>query len=73
MRLRVFLSILSAYTTVAQVWTGTTIGNYVLGMEVRSGTDANPYPGLVCIALRETFGRLCSLAFWGGRLLVMYR
>ena len=53
------------YMIVAQSSYHTTVGEYVLGLEVRSQRSEKEYPAFWRIVVRETVGRLLSLLFWG--------
>jgi hypothetical protein len=61
----VWLGTLFLYMVVAQAAYHTTIGKYVHGLEVCSAKPNRKYPAFWRILLRETFGRLFSLFFWG--------
>jgi hypothetical protein len=56
---------LFAYMTTAQAAYHTTVGKYVLGLEVGSANPGQPYPPFGRILLRETAGRIASLLLWG--------
>jgi hypothetical protein len=58
-------SALVLYMTIGQAIYHTTIGKYILGLEVRSSVYNDNYPGLGRILLRETLGRLFSSFFFG--------
>jgi hypothetical protein len=62
-----FVAILAlwVYMTIAQLSYHTTVGKYVLGIEVISELPDRKYPSWGKIVLRETVGRLCSFLFWG--------
>ena len=55
----------AAYMTLANALYHTTIGKYVMGLEVRSVNPTLIYPTFSQILLRETIGRLASSLFFG--------
>jgi hypothetical protein len=60
-----FILSLFLYMTVAQTAYHTTIGKYVMGIEVRSARLDKKYPSFWRVLLRETVGRILSSLFWG--------
>jgi len=61
----IWMLTLFAYMTTAQAAYHTTVGKYVLGLEVGSANPGQPYPPFGRILLRETAGRIASLLLWG--------
>lgn len=61
----VFVLALCAYMTIAQAAYHTTVGKYVVGLEVSSASSDGVYPTFGRILLRETLGRFLSFLFWG--------
>lgn len=61
----IWMLTLFVYMTIAQAAYHTTVGKYVLGLEVGSANSAQPYPPFGRILLRETVGRIASLLLWG--------
>lgn len=53
------------YMTIAQLATHTTVGKYLVGVEVISELPDRKYPTWGKLVLRETIGRLCSFLLWG--------
>jgi hypothetical protein len=60
-----FLPVLWIYMTVSLIATRTTVGKYVLGLEIASVNDFRPKsrPSIARIVLRETVGRIVSSCF----------
>ena len=56
---------LFGYMTVAQAAYHTTVGKYVMGLEVGSSMSSRSYPSFMQILRRETIGRFGSLLFFG--------
>lgn len=56
---------LFAYMTIAQATYHTTVGKYVMGLEVGSSMPSRSYPSFMQILRRETIGRFGSLLFFG--------
>lgn len=61
----VALLALFVYMAVAQMSCHTTVGKYIMGIEVVNELPDRQYPTWGRILLRESFGRLCSLILWG--------
>lgn len=59
------LLVLAAYMTIAQMSYHTTVGKYVMGIEVVNATPDRRYPSWGRILKRETLGRFCSFLLWG--------
>lgn len=59
------LSVLFTYMIVAQASYHTTIGKYIMGIEVTSENPRQGYPSFWQILLRETAGRIVSCFVWG--------
>lgn len=53
------------YMILVQAIYHTTIGKYLMGLELRLEQHTNRYPGVGRIILRETVGRVLSSIFWG--------
>ena len=63
--LLVIYVVMFVYMIVAQSLYHTTVGKYVLDLEVRSQRSEQKYPAFWRIVVRETVGRVLSLLFWG--------
>ena len=62
-----FFPVLWIYMTVSLIATRTTIGKYILGLEIANANDFRPKsrPSVARIVLRETVGRIVSSLFLG--------
>ena len=59
------LLVLAVYMTIAQMSYHTTVGKYIMGIEVVNETPDRKYPSWGRILKRETLGRFCSFLLWG--------
>jgi uncharacterized RDD family membrane protein YckC len=56
---------LVVYMTIAQMSYHTTVGKYIMGIEVVNEIPDRKYPSWGRILKRETLGRFCSFLLWG--------
>ena len=56
---------LVVYMTIAQMSYHTTVGKYIMGIEVVNEVPDRKYPSWGRILKRETLGRFCSFLLWG--------
>jgi len=61
----IFFIVLFSYMVIAQASYHTTIGKYILSLEVGSALPSEKYPTTWRVILRETLGRLFSSVLWG--------